>query len=52
MNFGDVATCGFFGPYYFTDSVTINSKRVPKKVILKQLALGFRLDRASSSVRH
>ncbi len=40
-NTGDIAASGFIDTYEVTDVININSKNVPKDIILKQLGLGF-----------
>lgn len=40
-NTGDIAASGFIDTYEVTDVININSKNVPKDLILNQLGLGF-----------
>lgn len=40
-NTGDIAASGFIDTYEVTDVININSKNVPKDLILTQLGLGF-----------
>jgi len=40
-NTGDIAASGFIDTYEVTDVININSKNVPKDMILKQFGLGF-----------